>query len=91
MSRLARLHVRTKLTLVFGQGSPELGALAQVLRDQLRANLSVTIDLQQRETATLRIDTFAQKVANAQEELKSFRAELTERPEQLAPRRENPS
>jgi membrane-bound ClpP family serine protease len=32
-----------------------------------------------------------EKVANAQEQLKSFRAELTQRPEQLAPRRENPS
>ena len=52
-----------KLTLVFAQAGSELAALAQIFRDQLRANLGITIDLQQRDGATLRTDVFAQKVA----------------------------
>lgn len=51
------------LTFVYAQSNPEIGAIAQILRDNLRVNLGITVDLRENETAALRTDIFAQKVA----------------------------
>ncbi len=51
-----------QLTLVFAQSSPELSALAQIVRDNLRQNLGIGIDLQELEAGTLRTNVLAQKV-----------------------------
>jgi oligopeptide transport system substrate-binding protein len=50
------------LTLVFEQNTPEYSALAQIVRDNLKQNLGIGVDLQEHEAATLRTDVFAQKV-----------------------------
>jgi ABC-type transport system substrate-binding protein len=52
-----------ELTFVYGQSNPEVGAVAQMLRDNLRQNLGITVNLRESEPATLRTDIFAQKVA----------------------------
>ena len=52
-----------ELTLVYGQSSAEIAAVAQILRDNLRANLGITVNLRENVPASLRTDTFARKVA----------------------------
>ena len=51
------------LTFVYAQSNPEIAAIAQILRDNLRMNLGITVDLRENEAATLRTDIFAQKIA----------------------------
>jgi ABC-type transport system substrate-binding protein len=52
-----------KITLVYTQSSGSLATASQLLRDQLKRNLGITIDLQERDGATLRSDLLGEKVA----------------------------
>lgn len=51
-----------RLTLAYMSGSAEGSAAAQLIRDDLRRNLGVEIDLQQREPASFVADYYAEKV-----------------------------
>lgn len=52
-----------ELTFVYGQSAPEIAAMAEILRDDLRQNLGITVNLREHELAALRTDIFARKVA----------------------------
>jgi oligopeptide transport system substrate-binding protein len=52
-----------KITLVYAQSSPAIASTAQLIRDQLRRNLGITIDLQERDGATLRAELLSERVA----------------------------
>jgi len=52
-----------QLTMVYGQSSPEISAAAQIIRNNLRQNLGITINLQEQESGTLRTAMFDRRIA----------------------------
>ncbi len=50
------------IVLVYTQKAPELGAAAQIIRDNLKQNLGLSVDLQERESATFLSDARAKKL-----------------------------
>ena len=52
-----------RLTLIFTQAIPAWSATSQLIRDQLRRNLGISVDLQERNSATLRSDLLSERVA----------------------------
>jgi ABC-type transport system substrate-binding protein len=52
-----------RLTLVYTQKLQELGAAAQIIRDNLKQNLGIIVDVQERESATFLADARAKKLA----------------------------
>lgn len=51
-----------RLVLVYTQKSPELAAAAQIVRDNLKVNLGIEVDIQERESATFLADARAKRL-----------------------------
>jgi ABC-type transport system substrate-binding protein len=51
-----------RLVLVYTQKSPELAAAAQIIRDNLKVNLGIEVDIQERESATFLADARAKRL-----------------------------